>query len=131
MGKPRSERAGERYAEGRRVREEIERQRLNTRSGNKRTGDACGLAFETCYKTSGWNGPKSCSTPRSPSVTEPVLWGDATAAQHQYRVKMFTDNAMANIEGAARHQAAIDEIEKSEPKHLGAARRPRSSMSTS
>jgi len=39
-----------------------------------------------------------------------VTWGSATVAQHEDRIAMFTDNAVANIEGAARHQAAITEL---------------------
>lgn len=40
-----------------------------------------------------------------------TTWGDASIAQHRARVEMFTSNAQANIEGAARHEKAIAELE--------------------
>jgi hypothetical protein len=43
-----------------------------------------------------------------------VTWGDATVEQHQSRIDMVTANAKANIEDAARHRAAIDEISVSD-----------------
>lgn len=42
-----------------------------------------------------------------------VLWGDATLDQHRERVAIFTRNAAANLEGAARHEAAIQSLEQS------------------
>lgn len=39
-----------------------------------------------------------------------VLWGDATADQHRERLAIFTRNAAANIEGAARHKAALEAL---------------------
>lgn len=39
-----------------------------------------------------------------------VLWGDATIEQHRERAQMFTANAQANTEGAARHLAAIRDL---------------------
>lgn len=36
-----------------------------------------------------------------------VLWGDATVADHQQRIALLQVNAVANIETAARHEAAI------------------------
>jgi hypothetical protein len=41
-----------------------------------------------------------------------VTWGAATVEQHQSRIDMLMGNATANIEAAARHQAAIGEITK-------------------
>lgn len=37
-------------------------------------------------------------------------WGEATIAQHRQREAMFTDFAVANVEGAARHRRAIDDL---------------------
>lgn len=42
-----------------------------------------------------------------------VLWGDATIEDHKIRRGLFMDNAHANLEGAARHEAAINELESS------------------
>lgn len=42
-----------------------------------------------------------------------TTWGEATIDQHRERLAMFTANAQANIEGAARHQKAIDELSAS------------------
>lgn len=39
-----------------------------------------------------------------------VTWGEATADHHRDRVEMFKANAIANIEGAARHEAALDTL---------------------
>lgn len=39
-----------------------------------------------------------------------VTWGEATLSNHKERVEMFKKNAAANLEGAARHQAAIHDI---------------------
>ena len=39
-----------------------------------------------------------------------VKWGDATVAEHTERLGMLTRNAEANIEAAARHQRAIEEL---------------------
>lgn len=39
-----------------------------------------------------------------------VLWGDATVDQHRERLAIFTRNAAANIEGAARHKAALEAL---------------------
>lgn len=41
-----------------------------------------------------------------------VAWGEATLEQHNARVRIFTNNAAANIEGIARHQQAIDLLKK-------------------
>lgn len=43
----------------------------------------------------------------------PVKWGDATVEQHEERRQMFKDNARANIEGAARHEAALQQLRES------------------
>lgn len=43
----------------------------------------------------------------------PVAWGDATVEQHRERWQMFKDNARANVEGAARHKAALRDLEAS------------------
>lgn len=40
-----------------------------------------------------------------------TTWGDASVAQHRERLEMFKANAVANIEGAARHQQAIEDLE--------------------
>jgi hypothetical protein len=48
-----------------------------------------------------------------------TTWGEATITQHRERVAMFTVNAQANIEGAARHQRAIDELTTSGAATLG------------
>ena len=40
-----------------------------------------------------------------------TTWGRATLSQHQSRVDMFAAQAMAGIEGAARHRKAIEAIE--------------------
>lgn len=47
-----------------------------------------------------------------------VTWGDATADQHRERVDMFRRNALANLEGAARHEQAIDALMESGAKSL-------------
>jgi hypothetical protein len=39
-----------------------------------------------------------------------VTWGEATIEQHEIRLDIFTSNAHANLEGAARHAHAIDAI---------------------
>lgn len=39
-----------------------------------------------------------------------TTWGEATVGQHRDRVAMFTANAQANLEGAARHEKAIAEL---------------------
>ncbi|WP_284984318.1 hypothetical protein [Arthrobacter sp. efr-133-TYG-118] len=39
-----------------------------------------------------------------------LTWGDATIEHHEQRVVMFTNNAIANAEGAARHQKAINDL---------------------
>jgi hypothetical protein len=41
-----------------------------------------------------------------------VTWGAATVEQHRSRIEMLTSNALANTEAAARHQAAINDIEE-------------------
>lgn len=43
----------------------------------------------------------------------PVTWGDATVEQHAERRQMFLNNAHANMEGAARHELALRELEAS------------------
>lgn len=40
-----------------------------------------------------------------------VTWGSATVAQHEERVEMFKGQVTAGAEGAARHMAAIRDIE--------------------
>lgn len=40
-----------------------------------------------------------------------VTWGAASRAHHEERVAIFRANAEANLEGAARHMAAIDTLE--------------------
>jgi hypothetical protein len=40
-----------------------------------------------------------------------TTWGAATVADHEARRDMFTANAQANVEGAARHDAAIRELQ--------------------
>jgi hypothetical protein len=42
-----------------------------------------------------------------------VTWGDATVEQHEQRVELFTRNAVANAEGAARHKLAIEALKQS------------------
>lgn len=39
-----------------------------------------------------------------------VSWGEATAAQHRERLAMFSSQAELNLNGAARHSAAIAEL---------------------
>lgn len=39
-----------------------------------------------------------------------VTWGEATVEQHQARADMFVEHAQANVEGAARHQKAIADM---------------------
>jgi hypothetical protein len=41
-----------------------------------------------------------------------VRWGEATIEQHQARRDLFVGNAQANMEGAARHEMAIDQLTK-------------------
>jgi len=48
-----------------------------------------------------------------------VTWGEATIEQHQIRAAMFSSNAQANIEGAARHQKAIQDLAESGVPTLG------------
>ncbi len=40
-----------------------------------------------------------------------VAWGDASIEQHRTRRQMFMDNARVNVEGAARHDQAIRDLE--------------------
>lgn len=42
-----------------------------------------------------------------------VTWGDATVDDHRSRQQMFLENAHANLEGAARHEAALRDLEAS------------------
>lgn len=49
-----------------------------------------------------------------------VTWGEATAEQHATRLAMFMDKAAANLEGAARHRKALDELEKMGAANLNA-----------
>lgn len=42
-----------------------------------------------------------------------VKWGDATVAEHQQRVDMFSKQAIAAVEDGARHQQAIDVLTES------------------
>lgn len=39
-----------------------------------------------------------------------VTWGEATVEHHAERVELFQRNAAANLEGAARHQAALRDL---------------------
>lgn len=39
-----------------------------------------------------------------------VTWGEATVDQHERRIGMLTANASANIEAAARHRTAVNEL---------------------
>lgn len=39
-----------------------------------------------------------------------VSWGEATVAQHLERIKIFTDQADINMQGAERHRQAIRDI---------------------
>lgn len=41
-----------------------------------------------------------------------VAWGEATVHQHKERLRIFRDHAKTNLEGAARHQAAIDTLKE-------------------
>ena len=50
-----------------------------------------------------------------------ITWGEATREQHEWRADMHTRNAVAGIEGAARHRAAIDELERTGAETLNAA----------
>jgi hypothetical protein len=47
-----------------------------------------------------------------------VTWGDATVEQHEARREMFAANAVANVEGAARHKAAITALTSADAKCL-------------
>lgn len=49
-----------------------------------------------------------------------VTWGAATLEQHTERRAMFADNARANLEGAARHEIAIQELTTSGARNLNA-----------
>lgn len=42
-----------------------------------------------------------------------VSWGEATVGQHAERRQMFLNNAHANLEGAARHELALRELQAS------------------
>lgn len=39
-----------------------------------------------------------------------ITWGEATVEHHRERVEMFQRNAVANMEGAARHEAALRDL---------------------
>jgi hypothetical protein len=41
-----------------------------------------------------------------------VTWGDATVEQHAARQRMFEGNVHANLEGAARHAYAIEQLQQ-------------------
>lgn len=47
-----------------------------------------------------------------------TTWGDATVAQHEARVEMFTKNATHQALGAARHQQAIEDIRRADAQCL-------------
>lgn len=47
-----------------------------------------------------------------------VAWGEATVDQHQDRIDMFMSQAAAGIEGAARHQQALDDLTASGARSL-------------
>lgn len=49
-----------------------------------------------------------------------VTWGEATVEQHSERVALFMDNAHANMEGAARHQKAIEALQSAKAPTLAA-----------
>lgn len=40
----------------------------------------------------------------------PVTWGEATVEDHEARIKMHSDHAIAGLEGAARHSAALRDM---------------------
>lgn len=42
-----------------------------------------------------------------------VTWGDATLDQHRERIGIFEANALANVQGAARHEKAVQALERS------------------
>lgn len=48
-----------------------------------------------------------------------VRWADATVEQHEERADMFTRNAAANVEGAARHRRAIADLNAANARTLG------------
>ena len=47
-----------------------------------------------------------------------VTWGDASREDHQYRVDMHTGNAVAGVDGAARHMLAIRVIDDTKAANL-------------
>lgn len=49
-----------------------------------------------------------------------TTWGDATAEQHQERLEMYAGQAKAGIEGAARHQKAIEDLRRGGAETLNA-----------
>jgi hypothetical protein len=56
--------------------------------------------------------PRNCGVPSSHCLTGTLItWGEATVADHEVRRDLFLMNAQANIEGAARHSAAIHQFE--------------------
>ena len=55
-----------------------------------------------------------------------VTWGEATVEQHQQRIALLTRNAAGNLQTAARHQSAVDEIERSGVACLAQAKRQES-----
>ena len=56
-----------------------------------------------------WSGDLRSQAIRMPDG-ETTTWGAATIEQHARRVAMFATTATANIEGAARHRRAIDDL---------------------
>lgn len=50
-----------------------------------------------------------------------VTWGNATREQHEYRYKMHANHAVAGIEGASRHKAAIEVLDSTGASSLNAA----------
>ena len=51
-----------------------------------------------------------------------VTWREATEAQHRQRIEMLRGNALANIEAASRHEAAISLLHRNGVSTLGQLR---------
>lgn len=48
-----------------------------------------------------------------------VTWGEATVDDHEARRQMFAKNAVYNLEGAARHEQAIQDLRAADAETLG------------
>lgn len=59
-----------------------------------------------------------------------VTWGEATVANHEARRDMFMANAQGNVEGAARHTAAIGALREAGASTLNELSAARSSTQT-